>query len=57
MRKIGAESFEVGSEVFKTLTVKSAICLDVGPCILLFRYQPFDRSDDGSRGIAGLGDS
>jgi hypothetical protein len=57
MRKIGAESIEVGSEVLKTSAVKFAVWLDVRPCILLFRYQPFDRTDYGSRGIAGLGDS
>jgi len=57
MRKVGAESTEVGSEVLKTSAVKCAVWLDVRPCISLFRYQPFGGTDDGSRGIAGLGDS
>jgi len=33
MRKIGAESNEVGSEVLKTSAVKFAVCLDVKSCI------------------------
>jgi len=57
MRRIGAESNEVGSEVLKTSAVKFAVCVDVRPRILLFGYQPFDWPDDGSRGIGGLGDS
>jgi hypothetical protein len=52
--KIGAE---VGSEVLKTSAVKFTIFLAVTPCILLFTYQPFDGPDDGSSGIAGVGDS
>ena len=57
MRKIGAESNEVGPEVLKTSAVKFAVCLDVRPCILLFGYQLFDGPDDGSKGIGGLGDN
>jgi hypothetical protein len=57
MRKIDVEYNNGGSEVLKTSAVKFAVCLDVRPCILLLTYQPFDGPDDGSRGIAGLGDS
>ena len=57
MRKIGVESNEVGSEVLKTSAVKSAVCLDVRPCILLIRYRPFYGPDDRSRRISGLGES
>jgi len=54
MRKNGAESIEVESEVLKTSAVKFAGCLDVRPCILLFMHQNFDGPDDGSRGMCGL---